>query len=136
MTPLFDQFGNALPAIDRNATQVTDLRGHVTDTFSFRGVASKRGYQRGPAEDGAWFDVYTKAFTASGVTAVLEFTGSYVPEENFACATMGLNFRGERRRAVRLADVPDVLLAECYADYAAVAALGPFDPDWGKKTGI
>ena len=135
VAPLFDQFGNALPAIDRNATQVTDLKGHVTDTFSFRGVATKRGYQRGPAEDGAWFDVYTKAFTASGVTAVLEFTGSYVPEENFACATIGLSFLGVRRRSVALNQVPDVLLAECYADYAALAALGPFDPDWERKTG-
>ncbi len=136
VTPLFAQFDNAVPDIDRSASDTYALQGHLTDTFSFRGVATKRGYQRGPAEDGAWFSEYTKQFPAAGLTAVLEFTGSYVPEENFACATMGLNFRGERRRAVRLADVPDVLLAECYADYAAVAALGPFDPDWGKKTGI
>lgn len=67
---------------------------------------------------------------------MLEFTGSYVPEENFACATTALSFRGARHRAVRLADVPDVLLAECYADYAALAALGPFDPQWEKKAGI
>jgi uncharacterized protein DUF4132 len=134
--PLFAQFDNAVPELDRNATRTRDLQGHLTDTFSFRGVATKRGYQRGPAEDGAWFDEYTKPFTAAGLTAVLEFTGSYVPEENFACATIGLSFRGARRREVRLADVPDVLLAECYADYAALAALGPFDPQWEKKAGI
>ncbi len=133
--PLFAQFDNTVPAIDRDATDTHALQGHLTDTFSFRGVATKRGYQRGPAEDGAWFSEYTKQFSAAGLTAVLEFTGSYVPEENFACATMGLSFRGARHRAVRLADVPEVLLAECYADYAAVAALGPFDPEWGKKTG-
>ncbi len=135
VTPLFAQFDNTVPDIDRNATDSYALQGHLTDTFSFRGVATKRGYQRGPAEDGAWFSDYTKQFSAARLTAVLEFTGSYVPEENFACATMGLSFRGARHRAVRLADVPDVLLAECYADYAALAALGPFDPDWGKKTG-
>ncbi|MFT3971320.1 MAG: DUF4132 domain-containing protein [Micropruina sp.] len=136
VSPLFAQFDNAVPGIDRTATDSYDLQGHLTDTFSFRGVATKRGYQRGAAEDGAWFSEYTKQFAAAGLTAVLEFTGSYLPEENFACATMGLSFRGARRRSVRLVDVPDVLLAECYADYAALAALGPFDPDWGKKTGI
>ena len=136
VTPLFSQFDNAVPDVDRSATETRALQGHLTDTFSFRGVATKRGYQRGPAEDGAWFSEYTKAFGAAGLTAVLEFTGSYVPEENFACATTALSFRGARHRAVRLADVPDVLLAECYADYAALAALGPFDPQWEKKAGI
>ncbi|MFT4295966.1 MAG: DUF4132 domain-containing protein [Micropruina sp.] len=136
VTPLFAQFDNAVPDIDRNATQTRDLQGHLTDTFSFRGVATKRGYQRGPAEDGAWFDEYTKQFSSVGLTAVLEFTGSYVPEENFACATVGLGFRAGRRGNVRLSAVPDVLLAECYADYAALAALGPFDPQWEKKAGI
>ena len=136
VTPLFAQFDNAVPDVDRNATETRALEGHLTDTFSFRGVATKRGYQRGPAEDGAWFAEYTKAFGSAGLTAVLEFTGSYVPEENFACATTALSFRGARHRAVRLAEVPDILLAECYADYAALAALGPFDPQWEKKAGI
>lgn len=136
VTPLFDQFANALPMLDRNATEVSDLKGHLSDTFSFRGVATKRGYQRGPAEDGAWFSEYTKPFTGAGLTAVLEFTGSYVPEENFACATIGLSFRDRRRKPVPLSDVPDVLLAESYADYAALAALGPFDPEWQKKAGV
>ncbi len=33
-----------------------------------------------------------------------------------------------------LSEVPDVLLAEAYADYKAIAALGEFDPDWEQKT--
>lgn len=136
VSPLFDQFANGLPAVDRALTELSDLEGHLSDTFSFRGVATKRGYQRGSAEDGAWFTDYTKSFSAAGLTAVLEFTGSYVPEENLACATRSLGFRGTRYRMVSLSDVPDVLLAECYADYAALAALGPFDPDWEKKAGL
>jgi hypothetical protein len=32
--------------------------------------------------------------------------------------------------------VPGVLLAECYGDYAAMAALGPFDPDWEQKASL
>ncbi|MBK8446836.1 MAG: DUF4132 domain-containing protein [Micropruina sp.] len=135
VTPLFDQFGNGLPALDREATAVTDLKGHLTDTFSVRGVATKRGYQRGAAEDGAWFNEYSKAFSSAGLTAVLEFTGSYLPEENIPCATIGLSFRARRRRVVPLSEVPDVLLAESYADYAALAALGPFDLNWQQKAG-
>ena len=136
VTPLFDQFANGLPAVDRSGDALTDLKGHLTDTFSYRGVATKRGYQRGAAEDGAWFEEYTKPFTAAGLSAVQEFTGSYLPEENIACATVGLSFRGPRNRTVALSEVPDVLLAECYADFAALAALGPFDPDWQKKAGL
>ena len=136
VTPLFDQFTATLPAIDRTGTEVSDLQGHLTDTFSIRGVATKRGYQRGAAEDGAYFDEYSKKFTGAGLTAVLTFTGSYLPEENFGAAVTTLSFRGVRHKTVTLADVPDILLAECYADYAALAALGPFDPDWEKKTGV
>ena len=136
VTPLFAQFDNPSPQVDPQATELTTLRGHLTDTFSFRGVATKRGYQRGPAEDGAWFSEYTKGFPAAGLTVVQEFTGSYVPEENFACATVALSFRGDRHRAVPLGEVPPVLLAECHADYAALAALGPFDPQWEKKAGL
>ena len=66
VTPLFAQFDNAVPDLDRAATDSYDLQGHLTDTFSFRGVATKRGYQRGPAEDGAWFDEYTKRFGPAG----------------------------------------------------------------------
>ena len=42
-----------------------------------------------------------------------------------------LKFTGEGRRSTfRLKDVPPVMLAECWADYHAVAAKGAFDPDW------
>ena len=54
-----------------------------------------------------------------------------MPEENIPCATTGLSFkRGDR---VPLSEVPPVLLAECYADYRALAALGPYDSDWEKN---
>ena len=132
VTPLFDQLSATTPAYAVGATSLTDLKGHLTDTFSFRGVAGKRGYSRGGAEDGGWFSVYTKSFTSVGLTAVLEFTGSFLPEENIACATESLFFE-RRGRSVRLDEAPAVLVAECYADYAAVAALGPYDADYQKK---
>ena len=132
VTPLFDQLSATTPAYAVGATSLTDLKGHLTDTFSFRGVAGKRGYSRGGAEDGGWFSVYTKSFTSVGLTAVLEFTGSFLPEENIACATESLFFE-RRGRSVRLDEAPAVLVAECYADYAALAALGPYDADYQKK---
>ena len=42
--------------------------------------------------------------------------------------------RGTGRRLVALDKVPTPLLAECYADYAALAALGAYDPDWEDRT--
>lgn len=135
VTPLFDQFAAPAPSYAAGATELDDLKGHMTDTFSFRGVAGKRGYARGGAEDGGWFSVYTKGFSGVGLTAVLEFTGSYLPEENIPCATESLRFE-RRGRPVRLDEVPAVLLAEGYADYAALAALGPYDADYEKKAGI
>lgn len=136
VTVLFDQLSATVPPTPADATEFSDLKGHLTDTFSFRGVAGKRGYTRGGAEDGGWFSEYTKASSSVGLTAVLTFTGSYLPEENIPCATESLSFRRKGSRAVSLADVPQVLLAECYADYAALAALGPFDPDYEKKSGV
>ena len=132
VTPLFDQLSATVPAFAAGAMVLDDLAGHLTDTFSFRGVAGKRGYGRAASEDGAWFNEYTKTFTSSGLTAVLEFTGSYLPEDNIPCATESLAFRA-KRRPVPLAEVPPVMLAECYTDYAALAALGPYDPDYAAK---
>jgi hypothetical protein len=34
----------------------------------------------------------------------------------------------------KLADVPPVLLSECWNDYRAMAAKAAYDPDWEKKT--
>lgn len=135
VTPLFDQFGHAAPTVPATATELDDLKGHMTDTFTFRGVATKRGYTRGAAEDGGCFYEYTKQFGSAGLVAVLGFTGSYLPEENVACATTTLSFR-RGRRAVALGEVPEILLAECYGDYQAMAALGPFDADWEKKAAL
>ena len=127
--PLFDQLSATVPRIGGSQKVLTDLQGHVTDTFTFRGAATRRGYQRGKMLDGGNFEDYVKELPSANLTAVLGFTGSRVPEENRSCATTGLYFtRGERQ--IGLAAVPPILLAECYADYEAMAALGPFDPDW------
>jgi hypothetical protein len=107
----------------------------MTDTFSFRGVATKRGYRRGQAEDAGWFSEYTKEYGELGITVRMEFTGSYLPEDNIPCATESVYF-STGRKDLKLKDVPRILIAEAYADYVALAALGPFDPKYRDKSGI
>ena len=127
--PLFDQLSAVVPRIEKNQKVLTDLQGHMTDSFTLRAAALKRGYKRGELMDAGFFDTYVKDFAALNLTAVLGFTGACLPEENVPCATTGLSFT-RRGRPVPLDRVPPVLLAECRADYEALAALGPYDPDW------
>ena len=134
--PLFDQLSAAVPRVAKGQKEMRDLQGHMTDTFALRGAAVKRGYKRGEVLDAGTFDAYVKDFAALGLTAVLGFTGSWVPEDKIPCATKGLSFtRGDDdyEYEIPLTEVPPVLLAECGADYAALADLGPYDPDWRKN---
>ena len=127
--PLFDQLSAVVPRIEKNQKVLTDLQGHMTDSFTLRAAALKRGYKRGEPMVAGFFDTYVKDFAALNLTAVLGFTGACLPEEKIPCATTSLSFT-RRGCPVPLDRVPPVLLAECRADYAALAALGPYDPDW------
>ena len=127
--PLFDQLSATAPRVAEGQMEMRDLQGHMTDTFALRGAAVKRGYKRGEVMVAGFFDTYVKDFAALNLTAVLGFTGACLPEEKIPCATTGLSFT-RRGRPVPLDRVPPVLLAECRADYEALAALGPYDPDW------
>ncbi len=139
--PLFAQFGRPLLAVEGDMakeTQIKDRHGWVTDTFTFRGVASKLGYERGEALDGGYFNEYVKNFRSAGLCAVIEFSGNCLPEENVAAAQMYLSFhkimgKGRRGRAVPLGEVPGVLLSECWNDYRDMVAKGSYDPEWMKK---
>lgn len=147
--PLFDQFGKAgyrPPAGKRDESVVADFRGHLLESFRLRGRLTKLGYTRGAAEDGGWFMTYHKHFASLGITATVEFTGSPLPEENRTVAITDLYFsrsRGDKEGAswggdanrLTLANVPPVLLSECYNDVRQAAAEGTgFDPDWEKKS--
>lgn len=136
--PLFAQLDVTTPALDAGAVAVADHEGWLSDSFSIRGRATKRGYTRSQAEDAGWFSAYTKSFASAGIVVQIEFTGSFVPEENIPAAITRLTFegtcRGSRRGTVRIADLPPVLVAEAYRDYVAVAEAGAFDADWEKKS--
>lgn len=137
--PLFDQFEGAVPPTAGTATAISDRKGWLTDSFTVRGRATKLGYARSQAEDAGWFTGYAKAYPSVGITAVIEFTGAFLPEENIAAAITDLVFRRTTRAygqsaEARLADLPPVLVAESYRDYLTVAAGGSFDADWEKKS--
>jgi hypothetical protein len=134
VAPLFGQFDAAAPAVAEGAEQVDDHRGWLSDTFAIRSRATKRGYSRAAAEDGAWFREYFKDMTSADIRVCLGFTGSFLPEEEFGAAVTELSFERDGRR-LRLAQVPPILLAETYADYVFVAEAGEFDPKWEVKSG-
>jgi len=122
-------------------TALEDRRGHVLEAFKLRGAAQKLGYERSQAVDGGWFTEYLKPFTSIGITAVIGFTGSPLPEENREVAlteTRFLRVSGKKRagygRYMALSDVPPVLLSEVWNDLHQIAAAGRgFDPDWQKR---
>lgn len=143
VVPLFDQLGHEpYPLTTEQAakTAISDCEGYLLEAFALRGRALKLGYTRGAAEDGGWFYSYDKPFPTLGMEAVIEFTGNGLPEENRTVALRKLYFRcrqGERWQysELPLAEVPPVLLAECWNDLRNLAATGSgFDPDWQKKT--
>lgn len=143
VTPLFQQFGRStykLPEGKEKTTEIVDFRGHMLTTYKLRNRATKLGYVRGQAEDGGCFYLYRKSFSSLQLQAVLEFTGSYLPEEDIAVALKELYFTNTANddsgyswnaSKMPLGNVPSVLLSECYNDIKQIAAEGSgFDPKW------
>ena len=142
--PLFPQFGKALLGAQGDAkktTAIEDRKGWMIDSFKLQSAVAKLGYERGEVYDGGGFSEYVKRFNGVGLRAVIEFSGSYVgANESFPCALIGLSFQliaaqGRRvGKALRLCEVPPVLLSEAWGDLHAIAAAGSgFDNDWEKK---
>jgi len=144
--PLFAQLGGAWmpPEELKRTAELAEFQGWMLEAFALRGRATKLGWTRGPAEDAAIFSTYQKHFPGVGLTALLEFTGNMLPEENRTVALTTLSFHTSAEQTsgysapsppLPLGEVPAVLLSECRNDLAAIAAQGPgFDPEWEKKT--
>jgi hypothetical protein len=142
--PLFPQFGKTLLSAEgdaKEATAIEDRKGWMIDSFKLQSAIAKLGYERGEVYDGGGFSEYVKRFDGVGLRAVIEFSGSYVgANESFPCALIGLSFQriaeqGRRvGKALRLSEVPPVLLSEAWGDLHAIAAASSgFDQDWEKK---
>ena len=137
--PLFAQIAQpmqVLTAAQRAETGLVDRKGWLMESLKLRSVTTKAGFDRGPVEDGAGFNTYIKPFRSAGITAVLEFTGSYVPEDNIPAAIIEMRFTrgdGAYGKVLKLGDVPPILLSEVWADLYQIAEAGAFDEDWQKK---
>ena len=128
----FDTLRAPLSAEQREAECIVDRQGWKADSLTFRGVAEKRGYERVMGDGGGCHE-YEKKFPSHGITATIFHSGSHAVDENNPVALKELRFGKLGQRGVfRLQDVPPVMLAECWADYHAVAAKGAFDPEWEK----
>lgn len=129
--PLFNQFARPplrLPESMVQEQQIEDRKGYLIETFKLRGAATRLGWTRGQAEDGGWFCLYRKHFTAAGITAVLEFSGSPLPEVNHLADLHVLLFErngpnGASEQAL-LGELPAPLLSECWNDLHEIAAQG------------
>lgn len=142
VAPPFDQITRQLPKLPlpmATARSITDREGWMIESFKLRGSAMKRGFQRGPAQDGGWYLTYEKTCREAGLVVEIEFTGSPLPEENRQTALQSLTFRkltatGKPGAQMALGDVPPVLLAESWQDLHDIAAKGTgHDADWNRK---
>jgi len=120
---------------------IEDRTGHIIEAFKLRSTAQKLGYERAQAEDGGWFTQYIKPFSGIGINAVIEFTGSPLPEENRAVALIDAKFvrarKGQRSgygTQIALKEVPSVLLSEVWNDFHQIADGGSgFAADWRSR---
>jgi hypothetical protein len=141
--PLFGQFEqptHELSSDDKKSTSLNYHKGWMTDAFTLRGILTKRGYQRGDAEDGGYFTNYYKDFRALGLRVVIEFSGNCLPEENCAAALYCVAFVNcENRAWISEGDykcldaIPENLVNEVMLDYEAIAAKSAYDENWEKK---
>ena len=138
--PLFNQLDRPVLA-SASGISIDDRAGHIIEAFKLRSAAQKLGYERAQAEDGGWFTQYIKPFGGIGINAVIEFTGSPLPEENRAVALVAAKFVRPRKGGrssygtqLALNDVPPVLLSEVWNDLHQIASAGSgFAEDWRNK---
>lgn len=148
IAPLVEQFGKPVYRLTEGTKQSSEMReftGHLVEAFKLRGRATKLGYVRSGSEDGGWFYRYHKRFPTLGIEALIEFSGNSLPEENRTVALTALYFQrtlsdeearfsGALQARLQLADVPKILLSECWNDVRCIAEQGTgFDPDWERK---
>jgi hypothetical protein len=140
--PLFNQLDR--PVLTSSVgNSIDDRAGYIIEAFKLRSAVQKLGYDRAQAEDGGWFTQYIKPFAGVAVNAVIEFTGSPLPEENRAVALVAAKFvrarKGQRSSyglQLALNEVPPVLLSEVWNDLHQIAAAGSgFAADWRNKVG-
>lgn len=135
--PLIDQFPKDLKPFGgeaEDATAITDRRGWLGESRSYRGIAEKLGYQREMGDGGGTIGYY-KNFSGTGLTVVIQTNGGHAVDENVPQALKDLIFRKiGSYHSVTLGEVPPVLLAMCHADLYTIAKKGAYDEQWESKS--
>ena len=140
--PLFEQLNQAETDIEPNKKRLDQFYGYVTDSFSLSNAMEKLGYKRGYFDDDkSRFFEYYKDFDSLGITAVLEFSGSFSPmfEEPVAIFAVDFVYHDNHKpyprdsRTAYVEDIPENLLNAIALDYNSVAAKCQYVADWQDK---
>ena len=143
ITSLFEQFRESaleLSEDQKQATEITDFRGHMIGSLALHRVLTGLNYVRGQTGG-----TYYKHLPNLRLQAVIETVGGGGPEEDLATALLSLYFEdapegGDRDRAntrLALGRLPAVLLSECWNDVKRAAETGTgYDNDWEKASRI
>ncbi|UXI66976.1 DUF4132 domain-containing protein [Tahibacter amnicola] len=139
IVPLFTLFGRGvyrLPPEQAGQQELKEFEGYTMPNFTLRSRMQKLGYSR-TNQGESWFSSYQKVFRPLRITALIEFSGSQMPEENKTVALIHLTFtrdEGDYHEHLTLGEVPGVLLSECYQDLRQLAADSKgFDAQWAEK---
>ena len=142
--PLFPQLTRPVlkpDATSASETEILDRTGWLGELLRLRSDCARLGYDKGPTGDSGSFESFDKIFPSAGLVAEICTTGSYQGADNHPVAIRALRFvrlKGRaayRSRTIPLAEVPPLLLSECWNDLHDISARMAFDPDWAVKAG-
>ncbi len=134
VTPLFSQLDRPLhvPA-DLTAGELADFRGYAVGFFRLNNLVTKFGYRHAPVIDGPGFQSFLKRISGLNLDLELTFSGMQMPPVDETVFLMELRFARDGA-PLSLAEVPRVLLSECWYDLKTIADAGTgYDPEWESK---
>lgn len=121
--PLFNQF-SPIPTIGQIKDKcIVDHEGTTIDSLSLRNTLSARGYY--PVDEWNYISGFIKTFKTLNIQVCIDCMGYYkMINQNLSVVLEDLRFvkqSGIIKKIIDIADVPAIILAECYADYNALA---------------
>ncbi len=144
--PLFAQFGRPAVAVTATQTVIDDFVGFVHNDGSLRGQMNRHAWQLGVPQDAGIVYELVKDVPSSSLKAVVELHGG-IPAGAWDVGSWKLALGQlffvnaaatyfQATDAVKLSEVPPILLAEVFAETQAMAQAGEgHDPDYAKKVG-
>lgn len=144
--PLFAQLGRPSVEITADQTVIDDFVGHMHNDGSLRGLMNRYGWQLGLPQDAGIVFELVKDVPSASLKAVIELHGGMPAGawdvgswklalgQLFFVDTAATYFQAAD--AVKLTQVPPILLTETFAEAQAMALAGEgYDADYDKKVG-